>query len=73
MKPSYTVENSTIEYTPCDYIGNLDWFNIAKCARERMKNNVSDEERWRRERKTFYASLDMLKVIRVKYIVKQES
>lgn len=51
-----------IEYEPKSYIGTLDWFNIAKCARSRMTEHCHNMIRWRGERRTFYSSLQAMDV-----------
>ena len=48
------------DYEPKNYIGVLDRFNIARCARERMTSHVADIHRWRGERRTFYTALQMM-------------
>lgn len=49
-------------YEPKDHVSVLDWFNIARCARERMSASVCDIHRWRGERRSFYAALRMMDV-----------
>jgi hypothetical protein len=53
----YTISDSVIEYEPKDYMGNLDWFHLAECARKRMSQHCQDIPRWRGERRSFYSSL----------------
>ena len=59
--PTYSIVGTfsvaEIGYEPKDYIGTLDWFNIAKCARERMTENCGEMTRWRGERRSFYTSI----------------
>lgn len=56
----YTVEGYEYDYEPKTYISTLDWFNIAKCARERMTENCGEITRWRGERRSFYTSIVMM-------------
>jgi hypothetical protein len=51
-----------MEYEPKNYIGSLDWFNIAQCARKRMTENCHDINRWRGERRSFYSSITKMNV-----------
>jgi hypothetical protein len=53
----YTVGNYEYDYEPSHYVGALGWFNIAKCARERMTENCGEVTRWRGERRSFYTSI----------------
>ena len=53
----YTLSGHEYDYEPKTYIGTLDWFNIAKCARERMTENCGEITRWRGERRSFYTSV----------------
>lgn len=55
--PSYTCYGTTIEYEPKFTLISLDWFNIAKCARDRMTEYCHDIHRWRGERRSFYSSI----------------
>ena len=48
------------DYEPKNYIGTLDWFNIARCARERMTERCMDMHAWRRERRSFYSAIRMM-------------
>jgi hypothetical protein len=48
------------EYEPSYYVSTLDWFNIARCARERMTENAGDIHRWRGERRSFYTSIQAM-------------
>ncbi len=49
-----------VEYEPKNYLGTLDRFNIARCARERMSEYVTDVIRWKGERRSFYSTLQMM-------------
>ena len=49
-----------LDYEPKSYISTLDWFNIAKCARERMIENCHNINRWRGERRSFYTSIQAM-------------
>ena len=51
-----------MEYEPKAYIGTLDWFNIARCARERMTEHCHNMDRWRGERRSFYSSLQAMDI-----------
>lgn len=53
----YTVSGYEYDYEPKNYMGTLDWFNIARCARERMTENCHNMNRWRGERRSFYTSI----------------
>ena len=44
-----------VEYNLHDSVSNLRAFDIARCARERMVDNVLDNDRWKGERKSFYS------------------
>jgi hypothetical protein len=54
---SYTVAGTEIDYEPAWYVSTLDWFNIAKCARERMSERCGNIHEWRGERRSFYTSI----------------
>ena len=56
----YTVYNMEIDYEAKDYVGTLDWFNIAKCARERMTARCGNIHEWRGERRSFYTAIQMM-------------
>jgi hypothetical protein len=58
----YTSHGATWDYTPKDYMGTLDLFNLAQCARRRMTENSHDIIRWRGERKSFYTALQKMHV-----------
>jgi hypothetical protein len=62
MKPLYKYHESLIEYDPIHFLGNLEWFNIARCARERMAEatHQGDVTMWQRHRKTFYVALNKM-------------
>lgn len=45
------------DYEPKAYLGALDWFNIARCARERMTERCMNVHDWRGERRSFYVAL----------------
>jgi hypothetical protein len=69
--PTYTYVGTTcngvVEYEPKNYMGTLDRFNIARCARERMTEYVVDTLRWKGERRSFYSSLQMMHTEEVKF------
>lgn len=44
-------------------MGNLDWFHLAECARERMSQYSQDVPRWRGERRAFYSSLAKMRKV----------
>jgi hypothetical protein len=48
------------DYEPKDYIGTLDWFNIARCARERMTERCGNIHEWRGERRSFYSAIQKM-------------
>ena len=56
--PTYTLYTTVgpveVEYTP-RAVSHLRAFDIARCARERMVDNVLDNDRWKGERKSFYS------------------
>ena len=62
MKALYKSGYTLIEYNPIDSLGNLEWFNVAKCARERMTEDTQkgDFTMWQRNRKTFYTALSKM-------------
>ena len=60
--PSYTSHGLALDYEPNDRVGTLAWFNIAKCARERMGENVADIHRWRGDRAAFYTALNKMNI-----------
>jgi hypothetical protein len=64
MNTAYKVNDFLIDYTPNNHIGNLEWFNIASCARERMKENIGNSTRWQNERKSFYTALNLMVVFK---------
>lgn len=68
MSTYYTVDDLLIEYTPNQHIGNLEWFNIASCARERMRDNIGNLTRWGNERKSFYAALNLMIVFKIEHV-----
>jgi hypothetical protein len=49
-----------LDYEPKDYIGTLDWFNIARCARERMTERCGNIHEWRGERRSFYTAIQKM-------------
>ena len=59
---AFTAYNQSISYEPKDYIGTLDWFNIAQCARQRMSEASHDLITWRGNRRSFYTALQMMDV-----------
>jgi len=56
----YTVGGHEYDYEPNALVGTLQWFNIAKCARERMTENCHNINRWRGERRSFYSSIQKM-------------
>jgi hypothetical protein len=60
--------NIAVEYEPKDYLGALDHFHLAECARKRMTENCSDLIRWRGERRSFYTALQMMEVDEVGFM-----
>ena len=62
MKTLYRSGDALIEYNPATFLNNLEWFNIAKCARERMAEAIQkgDFIMWQRHRKTFYVALSKM-------------
>ena len=60
--PCYTVYGQKCEYEPAASVTTLSWFNIARCARERMTAHCCDIHRWRGERRSFYSSLQAMNV-----------
>lgn len=61
--PTYFYSDSpttVFAYEPRDYMGTLDWFNIARCARERMTDKAGDLLKWRGERRSFYTAILMM-------------
>lgn len=56
-----------IEYEPKNYLGVLDRFNLAKCARQRMTEYAVDVIRWKGERRSFYSTLQAMNVDMVCY------
>ena len=60
--PTYTSYGYDIEYEPRWSLYTLDWFNVAKCARERMTEYCHDVNRWRGERRSFYSSITKMNV-----------
>ena len=56
-KTRYTVSGYDYDYEAPYNIGTLQWFNLAKCARERMTENCGEMTRWRGERRSFYTSI----------------
>jgi hypothetical protein len=57
---SYSIDGHEYDYEPKNYMGALDWFNIARCARERMTENCHNINRWRGERRSFYSSIQAM-------------
>jgi hypothetical protein len=70
--PKYTEIGSycsvAVEYEPKDYLGALDHFHLAECARKRMTANCGDMVRWRGERRSFYTALQMMEVDEVGFM-----
>ena len=57
MATAFTDYGYKVEYEPAYSVTTLGWFNIAKCARERMTENCTDVKRWRGERRSFYKAI----------------
>ena len=62
MQYSYTSHGLTMDYEPSPEVYTLGWFNIARCARERMAENVGDIHRWRGDRAAFYTALSKMNI-----------
>jgi hypothetical protein len=60
--PSHTSYGFEMSYVPSYCLTTLDWFNIARCARERMTEYSTDIIRWRGERRSFYSSLQNMDI-----------
>lgn len=60
--PAFNDQGIVVFYEPSYSVGRLDWFNIARCARERMSAKAGYTERWQGERRTFYSALLMMQV-----------
>ena len=58
----YTSHGYEVDYQPSPYVSTLDWFNISKCARDRMTEYCDDIHRWRGERRSFYTSITKMEV-----------
>jgi hypothetical protein len=67
---NYDGTHSTVEveYEPKDYIGALDHFHIAQCARQRMTLNCGNMLRWRGERRSFYTAIQMMEADKVGFM-----
>jgi len=65
---AFTAYNQSISYEPKDYIGTLDWFNIAQCARQRMSETSVNLHVWRGNRRSFYTALQMMDVHNVGFM-----
>ena len=63
-----TVSTYEVEYEPKDYVGALDHFHLAECARKRMTANCGNIIRWRGERRSFYTALQMMEVDEVGFL-----
>ena len=50
-RPTFLVCGTPIEYTVLHL--TIGWFNIAACARERMRENVTKEDRFNGEFKSY--------------------
>ena len=57
-----TIDGMLFEYEAKNYLGNLDKFNLALCARKRMHEHAGDMLRWRGERRSFYTHLQTMHV-----------
>ena len=62
MMTTYKFHGYDIDYKPMHYCNTLMWFNIAKCARERMTEYCHDITRWRGERRSFYNALSKMNI-----------
>ena len=60
--PTYKSYGYDVEYEPKNYMGALDWFNVASCARKRMTEYCHDMNRWRGERRSFYSSIQAMNI-----------
>ena len=67
-KTAFTAYNHEIGYEPKYYMGTLDWFNIAQCARKRMSETSPDLHSWRGNRRAFYTALQMMDVHNVGFM-----
>jgi hypothetical protein len=56
----YTIGGYEYDYEPKAYVGTLDRFNLARCARERMTEYCGDINRWRGERRSFYSAIQSM-------------
>lgn len=56
----YTVNGYEYDYEPNAYVSTLQWFNIAKCARERMSARCGNIHEWRGERRSFYTAIQKM-------------
>ena len=65
--PTYTSYGYDVSYEPMYRMNRLNWFNIAKCARERMTETCHDIDRWRGERRSFYTALHRMEIDEVQY------
>ena len=66
--PCYTSYGMELSYEPSYSVTNLDWFNLARCARARMTEYAGDIHRWRGERRSFYSSLQAMDVDGVSFM-----
>jgi len=64
--PTYISYGYDVSYEPMYRMTTLHWFNIAKCARERMTETCHDIDRWRGERRSFYTALQKMEVDKFK-------
>ena len=55
-----TYGTTEVDYEPSYSVGTLAWFNIAKCARERMTERSGNIHEWRGERRSFYTAIQMM-------------
>jgi hypothetical protein len=67
-KTAFTAYNQEIDFEPKNYMGTLDWFNIAQCARKRMSETSPYLHTWRGNRRSFYTALQMMDVHNVYYM-----
>ena len=59
MTPTYMTDSGPIEYTPSVRLCSLSRYNVAHCARLRMReaHRTTNTELWKRERVTFWSTL----------------
>ena len=55
-----TFGTTEVDYEPSYSVGTLAWFNIARCARERMTARCGNIHEWRGESRSFYTAIQMM-------------